>query len=87
MFTYVPILKILSITISDRYRDPNSPILKQKTEDPNPAYQLAMEATNMEELEEIATNPDAVYMQSLLIRERILGPDHKVHMQVLNARN
>lgn len=31
----------------------------------------------MDTLKEIATVPDAIYMQSLLIRERILGPDHK----------
>ena len=44
---------------------------------PNAAYQSAVEVSNTEELEEVAGNPDAIYMQSLLIRERILGPDHK----------
>lgn len=44
---------------------------------PNPAYQGMLEADNMEKLREISDNPDAIYMQSLLIRERILGTDHK----------
>ena len=42
------------------------------------AYQHAREITSLEELEDLSANRlDDIYMQSLLIRERILGPDHK----------
>ena len=60
-----------------RYKDPSDVIHKENKAIPNTAYQFSVEAVSLRELEEIATNPDAVYMQSLLIRERILGPDHK----------
>ena len=59
-----------------RFQDPDNIVEKVQAE-PNPAYQNNMEAATMPELEEMATNPDAVYMQALIIRERILGPDHK----------
>lgn len=59
-----------------RYKDPDSIICKPPAE-PNPAYHNSFEAGSMRELEDIAINPDLVYMQALIIRERILGPDHK----------
>ena len=59
-----------------RFKDPEN-IIEKKQSPPNPAYQNHLEAASMSELEEIATNPDAVYMQALIIRERILGPEHK----------
>jgi len=43
----------------------------------NPAYNYAVEANDVESLETIADNIDAIYMQALVVRERILGPDHK----------
>jgi len=44
---------------------------------PNPAYNYAAEAHTIESLTEIAGDVDAMYMQALVVRERILGPDHK----------
>jgi len=43
----------------------------------NPAYNYAVEANDVESLANIAGNVDAIYMQALVIRERILGPNHK----------
>ena len=43
----------------------------------NPAYNYAVEANDIDSLVNIAGNVDAIYMQALVIRERILGPDHK----------
>ena len=44
---------------------------------PNPAYNYAVEAHSVDALANIAGDVDAMYMQSLVVRERILGPDHK----------
>ena len=60
-----------------RYTDALNPLSKALPLKPNPAYLFAREASDLKSLDEIATNPDEVYMQSLLIRERILGTDHK----------
>ena len=70
-------LTIWKTAMEMRYSNPDDVIEKPVGVAPNPAYMGIVEARNMVELEEIATNPDAVYMQALLIRERILGPDHK----------
>jgi len=44
---------------------------------PNPAYNYAVEAHDIDSLADIAGDVDAMYMQALVVRERILGPDHK----------
>ena len=54
-----------------------NPILKELPEQTIPAYNNAREPTTLEELSEKVSEPDNVYMQSLLIRERILGSAHK----------
>lgn len=59
-----------------RYTDQNNPIIKILPQQTNPAYLHASEPTNMEELDDVI-EPDLVYMQALLIRERILGSYHK----------
>lgn len=53
----------------------NSPVFKS-TFEPNIAYDFATEFKSIEELEELVCDPDLMRMQSLLIRERILGPSH-----------
>ncbi|XP_054160815.1 protein fem-1 homolog C-like [Oppia nitens] len=53
----------------------NCPIFKLMSE-PNIAYDKAVEFTTVEQLDELAIDPDLMRMQSLLIRERILGPSH-----------
>lgn len=60
-----------------RFRDAHEHYPKEIKAKPNAAYQYNTEALSHEDLDEIAIQPDALYMQSLLIRERILGPDHK----------
>ncbi len=70
-------IQIWRFAMELRLKDPPHSLPKTIENKPHAAYQFAQEATSMEELEEIVTNPDATYMQSLLIRERILGPDHK----------
>jgi len=44
---------------------------------PNAAYGNITEAVDLESLAEVLKSVDSVYMQALLVRERILGPDHK----------
>ena len=68
-----------------RYKNPECVIEKRKAER-NPAYQNQLEISSMAELEHIAMNPDAVYMQALIIRERILGPGHSVMVEFLLYR-
>lgn len=59
-----------------RHTDSNNVILKELPTSTNYAYQHAREPTDAKELEQII-EPDEVYMQALLIRERIIGPFHK----------
>lgn len=44
--------------------------------EPNTAYESVQEFNCVEELEEMVSDPDMMRMQSLLIRERILGAGH-----------
>ena len=44
---------------------------------PNPAYNYVVEVHDIDSLADIAGDVDAMYMQALVVRERILGPDHK----------
>lgn len=43
----------------------------------NPAYGFATEATSLPELDAVGRNQDLTFMQALLLRENILGPNHK----------
>ncbi len=60
-----------------RVRDPENKVNKTLTMTPNKAYLFQTEACSTAELDDISASPDCVYMQALLVRERILGPDHK----------
>lgn len=40
------------------------------------AYNHAVEVTTSDELDELSADPDAMRMQALLVRERVLGPAH-----------
>ena len=60
-----------------RFKDSDSPIHKNSPTVTIQAYDFKKEAGDMDELLEIVKNPDDIYMQALLIRERILGPNHK----------
>ena len=44
---------------------------------PNPVYLFAQEVNTVEELDALARNRESVHMYALMIRERILGPNHE----------
>lgn len=52
-------------------------LTRADTKAPVPAYKGLQEAISLTELAEIETSPDAIYMHALMVRERLLGPDHK----------
>ena len=47
-----------------------------RTLQPNPVYLFAKEVNTIEELERLFQNPDSVNMHALMLRERILDPNH-----------
>lgn len=55
-----------------RFSDPDN-IISKKFIPPVPAYENWIECQNLQELEAIARNPNALHMEALTIRERILG--------------
>ena len=59
-----------------RYIDRRSPILKDLPEKTNYVYKDIKEPNSLEELEDLI-DPEEIHMQTLLIRERILGQHHK----------
>uniref|UniRef100_A0A146KTZ5 Protein fem-1 B n=3 Tax=Lygus hesperus TaxID=30085 RepID=A0A146KTZ5_LYGHE len=56
-----------------RYRDPENPIPKPFYM-PVPAYGNRIESQSMEDLNDIADDEDAIHMEALIVRERLLGP-------------
>ncbi|CAH0588169.1 unnamed protein product [Chrysodeixis includens] len=63
--------------MDDRFpSDGSEPIPKPKDIPRIEAYDYAVEPSNAQQLEEILADPDAMRMQALVIRERILGPAH-----------
>ena len=60
----------------ERIRDPKNILDKPATVTSTPAYENAVEARTLEELDELISDPDDMRMQALLVRERILGPAH-----------
>ncbi|XP_037339148.2 protein fem-1 homolog C [Pungitius pungitius] len=59
-----------------RYMDSNHVVHKAEAKQLIMAYDYAREVTNGEELDGLISDPDEMRMQALLIRERILGPQH-----------
>ncbi|KPI97118.1 Protein fem-1-like CG6966 [Papilio xuthus] len=63
--------------MDDRFpADGSDPIPKPKDIPRIEAYDYAVEPSDAQQLEEILADPDAMRMQALVIRERILGPAH-----------
>ena len=60
----------------ERFADPFHPLLKQEME-PVEAYQYRKESQTLEELAQIEGDENAIIMESLVIRERILGINNK----------
>ena len=56
----------------ERFADPSNPLLKCQME-PVEAYQNRKESQTLEELVQVEDDEDAVIMESLVVRERILG--------------
>ncbi|ROT76986.1 protein fem-1 homolog B [Penaeus vannamei] len=65
--------KYMMLGMKERYSDEDNIIRKPKTE-PVPAYENRIECETVEELEAILHVPATLHMESLAIRERILGP-------------
>lgn len=59
---------------------------EKKVADPKEAYGNYREFNSIEELEQIKNNPDAVRMQALIIRERVLGPTHPETLYYIRYR-
>ncbi|CAH3028246.1 unnamed protein product [Porites evermanni] len=63
----------IKLGMEERFVDPSQPVLKQLKE---PAYGNRKESQIPEELAQIEGDTEAVLMESLLIKERILGTNH-----------
>ncbi|XP_052795305.1 protein fem-1 homolog C-like [Mya arenaria] len=63
-------------SMRERYSDRQNLILKPTRATSSEAYENAEEVTCINQLEELVADPDAMRMQALLVRERILGPAH-----------
>jgi len=61
--------------MKERFADASHPLLKQQVE-PAEAYQNRRECQTLEELAEIEGDEDAIIMESLVIRERIIGANN-----------
>ena len=72
----VAALAIWKTAMQLRYLDRRAPLLKVLPEHTNYVYKHVKEPNSMEELKELI-DPEEIHMQTLLIRERILGPHHK----------
>lgn len=59
-----------------RYDAAHPSVPKPHSMTPIEAYEYAKEVDTLEELHELISDPDAMRVQALLIRERILGPGH-----------
>ena len=70
--------------MEESFQDPSNPLLKQPTRSVE-AYQNRKESQIPEELARIEGNVDAFLMESLIIRERILGPNNKELICLVNT--
>ena len=61
--------------MEERFQDPSQPFLKQSME-PVEAYQSRPESQTLEELARIEGDRNAIMMEGLIVRERILGRDN-----------
>ena len=68
-------LQYLMRSMEERFADPLHPVLKQQME-PIDAYQYRKESQSLEELVKIEKDVNALRMESLIIRERILGKNN-----------
>jgi len=69
-------LKLWKRAMEERYEEGVLVIPKALVKSPISAYENTVEVETVAELEQIISEPDAMRMQALLVRERILGPAH-----------
>lgn len=69
-------MHILKNQFNFRYADGKDCLAKPSVVANISAYNNAKEVMNLDELEDLVSDPDEIRMQALLIRERILGPVH-----------
>lgn len=62
--------------MEERYSEENRPIEKPERCKAVEAYECAEEVKTFDQLDDLIADPDAMRMQALLVRERILGPAH-----------
>ena len=65
----------IKLGMKERFADASHPLLKQQVE-PTEAYQNRKESQTLEELAEIEGDKDSIIMESLVIRERIIGANN-----------
>ena len=65
----------INLGMKERFADASHPLLKQQVE-PSEAYQNRKESQTLEELAEIEGDKDSIIMESLVIRERIIGANN-----------
>ena len=70
----------------ERFADPLHPLFKQEME-PVEAYQNRRECQTLEELTEIEGDRDAIIMESLIIKERIMGRNYMYEDLIAVIRN
>jgi hypothetical protein len=71
------IMHLLKLPMSAYNAPPSEPALpKPRQGSQIAAYENSEEVTNLEDLDELISDPDDMRMQALLVRERILGPAH-----------
>lgn len=68
--------KLWKRAMEDRYVDGELVCPKMVLASPIAAYENTVEVSDIDQLEEIISDPDGMRMQALLVRERILGPAH-----------
>ena len=66
----------IKLGMKERFADASHPLLKQQVELAE-AYQNRKESQTLEELAEIESDEDSIIMESLVIRERIIGANNK----------
>lgn len=62
--------------MEERFCDEHNPLFKPERSKAVEAYECAEEVKSFEQLDDLIADPDAMRMQALLVRERILGPAH-----------
>ena len=65
----------MRLGMEERFSNPVQPLFKEPME-PVEAYQKRKESQTPEELAQIENNTDALFMESLVIKERVLGKDN-----------